>query len=216
MRGLYHLLKMLKNLHLSLINISFEPRKVEISIKDKPGRNISRIYRIFLTLRAFLPSKSYHIGLRFITHFFISLDILIISLILSMSPWYFDPSLINEDQKSEIKARIANSSEILEEKSCILWTKSCSGTGYPQFSIGKKYESEFGPRQYNPGHVLYSIKHSVVLNTKGMDLSHRCHLKKCINIEHLSYEPKYVNYQRKTCVDEKKCFGHETYLACIL
>ena len=61
---------------------------------------------------------------------------------------------------------------------------------------------------------------------KGLECSHLCHNKGCMNTEHIVAEPHYVNMDRKRCQIERAdlgspqlCFGHrigdKTYPDCI-
>ena len=48
------------------------------------------------------------------------------------------------------------------------------------------------------------------------DVSHLCHLKQCVNVAHLSYEPHAINNKRMTCRYEGECSRHHGYDDCIL
>lgn len=47
-------------------------------------------------------------------------------------------------------------------------------------------------------------------------VSHLCHTKLCINVNHLSYEPKTTNIKRDECKLNGECHGHRGYKKCIL
>ena len=51
---------------------------------------------------------------------------------------------------------------------------------------------------------------------KKLEISHICHRKNCVNIEHLSQEPHAINMARKTCKQNKKCIGHGVLKDCII
>ena len=51
---------------------------------------------------------------------------------------------------------------------------------------------------------------------RDLDASHLCHNKTCIRPEHISLEPKSTNSQRKNCVSQGKCLGHDPYPKCFL
>ena len=136
-----------------------------------------------------------------------------------MVQYYFDPKILTDTQMDNITSKIAKFSQNNDNDACVLWTRSCNGSGYPQLRLGKELEKYFGDRCYNPGHILFSLHHNRILAEHGMEMLHLCHNKKCISIVHFSYEPKIINNNRKTCNDklvpEKKCFGHGTYPNCI-
>jgi len=49
-----------------------------------------------------------------------------------------------------------------------------------------------------------------------MHVSHLCMNSLCTFPPHLSYEPAFVNIERKACVDDMQCSGHDGYQECIL
>jgi len=51
---------------------------------------------------------------------------------------------------------------------------------------------------------------------EDLEVSHLCHVKRCIRFDHLSLEPQHVNRSRKTCVLLNKCCGHPPYKNCLL
>ena len=51
---------------------------------------------------------------------------------------------------------------------------------------------------------------------QGFHVSHLCHNKKCIKIQHLSLEPAGINLSRKACVSGGRCLGHGDYPLCLL
>ena len=72
--------------------------------------------------------------------------------------------------------------------------------------------------------------HQVVLLKKlnslamedGLECSHLCHIKNCINPEHIVAEPRHINNNRLHCSGERRdhgdlsyCTGHEPYPRCI-
>lgn len=78
-------------------------------------------------------------------------------------------------------------------------------------------------------HRIYAHRLSLMIHMQTLDLnrtceysglpcevSHLCHNALCINPLHLSLEPKVTNNSRKQCLNEKKCFGHGNYRACLL
>ena len=63
--------------------------------------------------------------------------------------------------------------------------------------------------------IIYFSEHKDALRDRKTVVSHRCHMKSCINIDHLSLEPQTINLERKKCFKNKSkrdkniCFGHE-------
>ena len=96
---------------------------------------------------------------------------------------------------------------------CLIWNKFVNTSGYPQM------------RFCFPGHnsqmflahrIAFSFYNNYILNNEQWDVSHICHKKRCVSINHLVYEPKSVNAQRRSCVLLDRCFGHDPYENCNL
>ena len=72
-------------------------------------------------------------------------------------------------------------------------------------------------------HIPVLLKKLNILQMEeGMETSHLCHIKHCINPEHLNAEPHHINNNRQTCVnyrielsDNSFCTGHGDYPRCI-
>lgn len=133
-----------------------------------------------------------------------------------MSP-HFDPSLLSDNERNCIKDKILSRTDFqINPPHCLLWTMSCSGSGYPQMKIGKVFESRFGSKPVNPAHILYAFKNDIAIDDGTKEISHLCHNKMCLNVDHLSYELKIINLQRKHCVSiGGACIGHTGYANCI-
>ena len=85
-------------------------------------------------------------------------------------------------------------------------------------------------KQIRPSRYIRAYVHQVALLKKmnmvripeGLESSHLCHNKSCVNPEHLAAEPHNINMARVACVHERTaralpsfCFGHEGYPQCI-
>ena len=80
-----------------------------------------------------------------------------------MVQYYFDPKILTDTQMDNITSKIAKFSQNNDNDACVLWTRSCNGSGYPQLRLGKELEKYFGDRCYNPGHILFSLHHNRIL-----------------------------------------------------
>ena len=88
------------------------------------------------------------------------------------------------------------------EGDCILWTGSCDRYGYGR----KKVTWGFEVKKMESTHRLaYMVSHNLTElpreNESGdfMEVSHLCHRKRCINPDHLVFEPHSVNMSRASC-----------------
>ncbi|KAK3599554.1 hypothetical protein CHS0354_035791 [Potamilus streckersoni] len=111
--------------------------------------------------------------------------------------------------KSISKFRTKNSDS---SSNCTVWKSGLDKDGYP---ILKK---TFKLKRYNlrVQRLLYYLESPLEWLDPKFHVSHLCHNKQCLNLEHLSYEPAVVNSQRNTCVSEGRCFGHKPFRNCLL
>ena len=63
--------------------------------------------------------------------------------------------------------------------------------------------------------LCFYIHHGFPL-MDGKNVSHICHSKNCINVNHLSLESTAVNNKRKICLNDGECMGHWGHKRCIL
>lgn len=96
--------------------------------------------------------------------------------------------------------------------SCHIWYGMCNSEGYaiirPSFR---------GKRQVFTVHrLVYFLANNCQFSNVSYEVSHLCHTKNCINISHLSLEPKEINLNRNRCKHAQVCFGHEGFKNCIL
>ena len=94
---------------------------------------------------------------------------------------------------------------------CKIWTGQKFRNGYGVFAI------RFRGRDYRllAHRVMYFISNDFLALPAGPHVSHLCHNKVCVNFEHLSLEAANVNNTRKTCLNKRKCTGHDFYASCI-
>jgi len=130
---------------------------------------------------------------------------------------YLDPQQLAEGVRTAYLLKIDQRSVDLPQQEhghgCRLWTEGVSGSGYPRMRVKMDGQPSI---QFGVHQVVYSFNFRIPLNQPGYDVSHRCHTRLCIRVEHLSYEPKLVNAQRNDCRFQNHCQGHHPYLNCIL
>lgn len=86
---------------------------------------------------------------------------------------------------------------------CHEWTGSVNKDGYGL------YRPCFRGKQIKlTVHGFNFHIHNINIFTSDMHVSHLCHNKLCIRLNHLSLEPQSVNNSRKTCALEGQCEGH--------
>ena len=126
-----------------------------------------------------------------------------------MSKDIIDPTVIPHSTKTLYSEKSSSSSSL---SNCLIWGKSVNSSGYPQmrFSFPGKCSKFFIVHR-----MLYALQRNAVLD-KPPNVSHSCHSKLCVEVEHLVYEPSVVNAQRRSCVTFARCCGHSPYPDCML
>lgn len=72
--------------------------------------------------------------------------------------------------------------------------------GYPRINVTVP---GIGQRTFIAARLMY-ICHNRQLDFPN-DVSHLCHNRLCINIQHLVHEPRLTNLSRKTCKNARAC-----------
>jgi hypothetical protein len=71
---------------------------------------------------------------------------------------------------------------------CWLWTAYLANTGYGQFGIGDKV--------YSSHRVSYEMAHGKI--PEGMVIDHRCHVRACVNPDHLRVVSQKQNAEHRS------------------
>lgn len=98
------------------------------------------------------------------------------------------------------------------EGSCVLWTGRVNKYGYSVHRIMHNHK-----RVSLPVHrITYFLLDPSRPLDPNLHVSHLCHVKRCVNSEHLSLEPCKINNHRRKCKSEGECTGHHGFKCCIL
>ena len=90
-------------------------------------------------------------------------------------------------------------------KGCLEWAGGTSGNGYPYMKIdvdGNGVKQVIGVHR-----VVVMCHQSKTEFSDGLQVSHMCHNRRCVNINHLSLEPDFVNAGRNRCRTAGTCCG---------
>lgn len=120
--------------------------------------------------------------------------------------------------KQHFQSKLDEKSVVHQNGVCILWTGYCRdrGRGVYYGEIKATYPGiNEKSKKISVHRLAYFIKHPEHYGMEG-DCSHLCHNTTCINTDHISLEPHYVNNNRQVCVNIRKCQGHAPYRDCIL
>lgn len=95
--------------------------------------------------------------------------------------------------------------------SCHLWFGAKNKDGYGVICFPFR-----GKRVTVTTHRLTFYLNNNFPHMASLHVSHLCHQKACIRIEHLSLEPANINNKRKNCLNCGECTGHYGYKQCLL
>lgn len=62
--------------------------------------------------------------------------------------------------------------------------------------------------------VVFALSNPHLVLKSSSDVSHLCHNRQCVNLQHLSYEPHSVNNNRMPCKLDGECSGHHGFQDC--
>lgn len=94
---------------------------------------------------------------------------------------------------------------------CHIWYGATDSDGYgiirPTFRLKRQI--------FTVHRLMYYLENDCHIHNISYHVSHLCHYKKCMNIQHLSLEPGEINVQRNSCRQSKTCCGHDGFKNCI-
>ena len=117
---------------------------------------------------------------------------------------------------NKLQVYLENRSKKVEGSACVEWTGSVNKDGYGVVRL--KLPS--GQTIHTTAHrAVYMFKNKILEIPKEeqghrLEVSHLCHVRFCVNIEHLVLELASTNRERKMCVGSHVCIGHNP--ACML
>ncbi|PJE77853.1 hypothetical protein CI610_03218 [invertebrate metagenome] len=121
-----------------------------------------------------------------------------------------------EDFYELYKWKLSENSVICPENgTCRLWTGPLTKTGkYGIISFKDPVDSKWKKKH---AHRLAVIVHFQNLGlSSDLDCSHLCHNSLCINVDHISLEPHFINNNRQYCLNSNICHGHVGFRDCLL
>lgn len=118
--------------------------------------------------------------------------------------------MLSEDEKQFLKSKVYKFN--ISDNGCHIWYGPHNKDGYaiirPQFR-GKRIT-------LTVHRLVYFISNDFHFENLEFHVSHKCHMKKCVNVQHLSFEPAAINVERNLCKADGECRGHYGYGKCIL
>ena len=120
---------------------------------------------------------------------------------------------LNPYFREKIRKSIKKHSHLSERggTGCIIWTGTVDKEGYPVKRVtwpNKKSSLCRVQRlvmMVKTGHLLAEMDD----DGETVEVSHLCHYRDCVNVEHLTLETHWINLGRRQCVAAGRCLGHQ-------
>jgi len=114
------------------------------------------------------------------------------------------------------KQRLLHNSEANGEFGCLLCKLGGGQTAYSTLTITFPWNKK--KKTVSCHRFAYMLHMQCFDLSSDMQVSHRCHKRRCINTDHLSYEPASVNKDRQICrgIFPTRCKSHAPYKDCLL
>lgn len=113
-----------------------------------------------------------------------------------------------DEEQQYLKSKLFRFNNI---NGCHIWYGTSNADGYgiirPTFR-GKK-------QNFTVHRLQYFLANDCKFSDISYHVSHLCHTKKCLNIDHLSLEPVIVNIERNQCKRFGTCQEHKGFKNCI-
>lgn len=121
-------------------------------------------------------------------------------------------SHLTDTEIQHINQNLSKKINISDEQECHIWTGQRRNKGYGL------HELRFRGRKIKVTvhRLIYYIHYKCVNIPPHLHISHLCHNKLCVRVEHLSLEPPNINNKRQICKNEGQCTGHYGFANCIL
>ena len=100
---------------------------------------------------------------------------------------------LTEAERHRLWEAIVNKTDI--SGGCHTWTGSVDRYGYGRLVISVRNKK----RYLSVHRLVYFLFSNIVPLKPHMQVSHRCHKRSCINLNHLSYESAALNRKRTEC-----------------
>ena len=125
--------------------------------------------------------------------------------------------ILSAAEIGRLKAILASKPYDTNEKGCHLWMGSVDVRGYGKLYLSVQTQSGPKIKGSQPVHRLavYLANDGIPIDDR-LHASHLCHIGHCFNTLHLTLESSGANQERRDCVAQGQCRGHENRPDCIL
>lgn len=94
---------------------------------------------------------------------------------------------------------------------CKTWVGTINKDGYGVIRLMFRNHR----RRVTVHRLQYFLQNNCMPLSPQLHVSHICHNRLCVKIQHLSLEPCKVNSDRKRCNLDKACTGHRGFANCV-
>jgi hypothetical protein len=123
-----------------------------------------------------------------------------------------DPHKFSARDRQHMMAKVTANCE--ERDGCLMWTRSVNSSGYPQMKIKLPNGTRTNVLVHRLVYAITSgrVLEQALLGEIEYEVSHLCHHSVCMRSNHLVYEPKGVNTDRRSCKTQGLCHReHQWY-----
>ena len=116
------------------------------------------------------------------------------------------------------KGKIDNFTNINNRLGCKVWGGAVSGRRGVCYGVMRvRFPGSVRSRVEYVHRLAYMLENRNFNLDRAWHISHICHNRLCCNIDHLSYEPHFINNNRQACrmTIPKRCLGHQQYRNCL-
>jgi hypothetical protein len=113
--------------------------------------------------------------------------------------------------------KLSENAHLAPNNACIIWHGTVKSQKDPPYGvICIKVEQVW--KSVGVHRLKYMLANNIHPNELDgdQDVSHLCHNSLCINIDHLSLEPRHINNNRIACKGRGFCFEHDQYPPCMM
>ena len=114
----------------------------------------------------------------------------------------------------KIKLTVFPGFQVAANNFCLLYNGDQNAQGYSKVSYRTPLTGH--STSSNIQRIAVMVRQGTLDLDPRLDASHLCHNPLCINVDHIHLEPRKVNCQRRRCVSEGQCLGHEGHPECLL
>jgi hypothetical protein len=110
---------------------------------------------------------------------------------------------MSPENRHRLKEKIVNAAEIKVDTTTFCYLYKCTYRNFDEYPSLRTPDGSY----IKAHRCVYFGTHTTEVPDKSVDISHRCHKKRCVRIDHLVAEKRSQNSLRKACRSANVCLG---------